>query len=91
MFLFYECKGFASLVSPTRSSYAMHIVVISGRNIEVDDMTHIRYIKASCCDICSNKYLDVIVFKKFEGLLTLGMILIPVYRFGLEAVSDKKL
>ena len=52
----------------------MRIGLIRLRKIEIDDMRHLIKIKASCCDICSDKQVNLFALELPEHRTPLGLI-----------------
>jgi len=63
----------------------MDIVIISSRNIVVDDMGDIINIQTPGCHISGHQYPDLIRFEKTESFLPIGLGFSAMNRFNLKS------
>ena len=70
---------------------AVHIVLVGGRDIVVDDMAHVLHINAARGDVGRNQDLHVRSLEKREGFLAAALIFVAVDGFGFEAALRQAL
>ncbi len=82
-----KCQSFAFFVASARTANAMDIVVVSGRNVVVDDVGDVGNVKSAGGDIGRHEHLKFVFFEIFQRALALRMIFVAVNGFGLETFS----
>src|SRR3989344_2496042 len=67
----------------------MHIILVSGRNVVVDNVAYVLDVDAARRDVRRHKHLYVSILKKRERSLAPALIFVAVDRFGLEAALSQ--
>lgn len=63
----------------------MHVVIVSGREVEVNHVSDSSDVEASGGNVRSCQHLGVVALEKVEGSLSLRLAFISVDRFGFDA------
>ena len=76
--LTYKSQRYACFICSASSAYAVNIILVIGWNIKIDNMSHIWNIQSPGSHIRCYQYLTLIIPKRLQGPLTLGLIFISM-------------
>ena len=68
----------------SRSSDAMHIVIVSGRLVVIDDMRDADNIQSASRHVGRHQYIHMMLLEEIQCLLSLRLRFISVNRLGFE-------
>src|SRR5262245_39122962 len=86
-----ERQRFALLVAAAGAADAMDIVVVGSWQVVIDDMRDVGDVQAAGRHVGGHQDAHVSLLEEAEGLLALGMVLVAVDGFGLEAAVGQGL
>ena len=76
--LFDKGQGFAGFATSASAANAVDVVTISGRQVIIDDVGHVRDVEAASGDVGGDECLEVVVFKETQGALAVAVRFVAV-------------